>query len=206
MRASAQVLLLFPTPVLVLQVEHAEALNARLAEAILNRMAADPGVVRSNRGGWHSKPDLFAWTGDAGQELLKHALDLANAHTVVPPSVGQISWKVDAWANVNSAGDANSAHVHGGAYWSAVYYVQAEDRATGKLVLHDPRMPALRMHAPMLRLKDAGPELAAELNPVAGQLIMFPSWLFHSVEPWSGESERISVALNMRAIPPGLQQ
>jgi hypothetical protein len=34
-------------------------------------------------------------------------------------------------------------------------------------------------------------------------VVMFPSWLLHSVEPWEGEGERISIAFNVFARMPG---
>jgi len=68
------------------------------------------------------------------------------------------------------------------------------------LVLHDPRMPGLRMHAPNLRFKDAGEELLVKIAPSEGRMVLFPGWLSHSVEPWEGSGTRISVALNIRAV------
>jgi hypothetical protein len=32
-------------------------------------------------------------------------------------------------------------------------------------------------------------------------LILFPSWLTHSVAPWHGEGLRISIAINLSAPP-----
>jgi hypothetical protein len=48
----------------------------------------------------------------------------------------------------------------------------------------------------------------ARIKPVEGQIVLFPSWLSHSVEPWDGEEERISIALNLTAPlpPPGAVQ
>ena len=90
-------------------------------------------------------------------------------------------------------------HIHGGTYWSAVYYVRAGEGEGGQLVLHDPRMPALRMHAPGLRFKDAGPDVRTTIEPKSGLMVLFPAWLLHSVEPWQGDGHRISVAMNIRA-------
>ena len=90
-------------------------------------------------------------------------------------------------------------HVHGGSFWSAVYYVRVGEAEGGDLVLHDPRMPALRMHAPNLRFNDNGPELKVRIRPKAGRMVLFPAWLSHSVEPWDGSGTRISVAMNIRA-------
>ena len=204
MASNSKVLRLFSTPVVLAEVDEAEALNAALEAAILERKAQDPGVVRSNVGGWHSKPDLLAWAGDAGRKVARAVSELANAHTNdARGKPANVNWRVEAWANVSGAGHSNAQHIHGGCYWSAVYYVRAEPSTSGHLLLHDPRMPALRMHAPGLRLKDAGPELIARVRPQAGQIVLFPSWLAHSVEASDGESERISIALNLSLPPAG---
>jgi uncharacterized protein (TIGR02466 family) len=195
-----RVLKLFSAPVIVDRLDAAETLNSALEHSIAERRLTDPGVVRSNVGGWHSKSDLFSWAGDAGRTILRHALGLANANTTDPSGKPvSLRWRCDAWANVSEGGHSNAAHVHGGAYWSAVYYVRVGDGVGGHLLLHDPRMPGLRMHAPGLRLRHGGPELVARLKPVPGQMILFPSWLSHSVEPWDGSEPRVSIALNLSA-------
>ena len=44
----------------------------------------------------------------------------------------------------------------------------------------------------------------ARIKPEPGQIVLFPSWLAHSVDPWEGDGERISIALNLTApMPPG---
>lgn len=195
--------LMFSTPVIVDHVDGAEAMNAELLKLIEERRAVDEGVVRSNTGGWHSKQDFVNWSGEPGRKLLLHVLNLARDHTQIAADPGAaIDWAAEAWANVSGAGALNKAHVHGGAFWSAVYYVRAPESGSGQLVLHDPRMPALRMYAPMLRFKGAGPEQVARVNPKSGMVVMFPSWLSHSVDPWQGEGERVSIAFNVFARTP----
>lgn len=189
---------LFATPVLIDELADAGDLNAALETAILARMKSDPGLRLSNQGGWQSNHDLSAWAGDAGKRVIDHATALATQNTIVDQGVG-MGWAVDAWANVSTAGASNRAHVHGGSFWSAVYYVQVGDDQGGALVLYDPRMPALRMHAPSLRFKDGGSEVFASILPKAGRMVLFPAWLSHSVEPWEGSGTRISIAMNIRS-------
>ena len=188
---------LFATPVIVDELDDSAELNAVLESVVLARMESDPGVRLSNLGGWQSKHDLPAWAGEAGKQLVNHAAALATANTVAPKGV---HWTIDAWANVSATGASNRAHVHGGSFWSAVYYVRVGDGEGGELMLHDPRMPALRMHAPNLRFKDAGPEVMVPIKPKAGMMILFPAWLSHSVQPWEGGEQRISIAMNIRAV------
>ena len=194
-----RILQLFPTPVLLSDVENAATLNRELEAAILQEAERDEGMKLSNRGGWQSKRDFDRISGDAGRQVVRAALDLANAHTVRGPQSLHQGWSVDAWANVNRAGDFNMPHVHGGSFWSAVYYVSTGERDGGDLVLHDPRMPALIMHSPGLHFRDCGSEGMARIRPSAGLLVLFPAWLSHSVEPWGGSGVRISVAMNIRA-------
>jgi uncharacterized protein (TIGR02466 family) len=196
-------LLMFSTPVIVGQVDDAETINSELQELIAKRREVDEGVVRSNAGGWHSKPDFSRWSGEAGRKLLFHILTLARDHTAKAGDGPAPDWSAEAWANVSGPGAINKPHVHGGAFWSAVYYVRAPESTSGQLVLHDPRMPGLRMYAPLLRFKNAGPEQVARIQPRSGMAVMFPSWLLHSVEPWEGEGDRISIAFNIFARPRG---
>jgi uncharacterized protein (TIGR02466 family) len=207
MVADQRALRFFATPVVVATVEGADELNAELEKAIRDRMAQTKGVIKSNFGGWHSETDLLDWTGEAGRRVVAAAIELANANTVsakgkpVSPA-----WRVAGWANVSGPRDAHVVHIHPAAYWSAVYYVRIGASSGGRLQLHDPRMPALRMHAPWLMFKANGPEGKARIEPAEGQLVLFPSWLSHSVEPWDGDSERISIAINLTAPLPGRRQ
>ncbi len=189
---------LFATPVIIDELADSDDLNVQLEGAILERMRSDPGVRLSNLGGWQSKHDLAAWSGDAGRRVLRHAAALATANTAAQSKAG-MGWSIDAWANVSASGASNRAHVHGGSYWSAVYYVAVGAGEGGELLLHDPRMPALRMHAPNLRFKDGGPEVFASIKPKSGMMILFPAWLSHSIQPWEGGDSRISIAMNIRA-------
>jgi uncharacterized protein (TIGR02466 family) len=113
------------------------------------------------------------------------------------------------WANVSPPGASNQMHAHPGCVWSAVYYVDdGGDAKTGKLVLHDPRFPMNRMAAPDLVFAVEGEteEMKFEADPEPGKLIAFPSWLMHSVQPHSGPRERISIAINIMALPARIQE
>lgn len=188
---------LFPTPLIIDELEDADDLNAELEKAILQQMSASCGIKRSNVGGWHSKTDLLKWGGAAGSRIGEHALKLASANTTASRGA-DVRWNIVAWANVNGPGAGNAPHVHGGNYWSAVYYVKVGEGEGGRLTLHDPRLPALRMHSPVLRFTDAGPEMTYRFRPKAGQMLLFPAWLSHSVEAWDGDDHRISIAMNIR--------
>lgn len=193
--------LLFATPVIIDRLDAAAAVNAALEPVILAHRAADPGITRSNDGGWHSDLNLLNWARDPVTPVIRRIVELADAATedLQARPGHRRGWSLEAWANINPAGAANAPHHHGGCYWSAVYYVRVDPDAAGALVLHDPRLPALDAHAPMLRLRDTGGEQAVETVPEAGMLILFPAWLTHSVRPHQGAGLRISIAVNLAA-------
>ena len=189
----------FATPVVDFDVPQADRLNDELEAAILAKMASTKGIQVSNRGGWHSDRDFGDWSGKAGRQLLSYVLAVADQHTVGPKKGEAPEWQTDAWANVSQSGHFNMPHVHGATFWAAVYFVRTGEGSGGELVLHDPRMPGLQMHAPGVRFKGNGEEGEVAISPRPGLLVLFPGWLAHSVEPWHGTGNRISVAMNIRA-------
>ena len=64
---------LFPTPLVHFTLTDHLALNAPLVDEIAVRRAAEPGVSRTNRLGWHSETDLFE-RPEPAQEALAKAL------------------------------------------------------------------------------------------------------------------------------------
>ena len=94
----------FPTVILERRFEGVADLNARLAARILEREAADSGVVRSNVGGWHSATDLLRWQGAEVGELFQQVAgalkDYAAVERKVDASALDLTITAEAWANV----------------------------------------------------------------------------------------------------------
>lgn len=198
---------LFATPLVVGTIDDPQ-MNADLEKAILARRAEHAGVRRSNiGGGWHSDTALLSWGGDAARRLADQIIEMANGATArAAGNQARFSWRLEGWANVSERGSANARHVHGGCYWSAVYYLRVDEGSGGSLILHDLRMPTLAMHAPYLRFNNVQPERDFRIKPEVGKLILFPSWLPHEVEPWDGDGLRISIAVNVTAVRADLPQ
>ena len=199
----------FPTPLVVVELDEAAVLLPDLRARILERAAGTAGVQRSNEGGWQSPGDFAAWGGVGGRTILEAAREIGDKLTWIesssPTETAALPWHVHAWANINRAGHANARHIHGGAVWSGIFYVDdggigGAASLGGALELWDPRGGLPIMYAPQAKLRTAGSVNAglAELHyPKTGQLLMFPSWLPHSVEPYRGNAVRISVAFNL---------
>ena len=200
------VAILFGTPIVVVELPEAAALNNELSATIHGREKSHPGTQHSNLGGWQSDWDMDRWGGAAAIKLL--AIGRNTANRVTTDRQGKpvsIAWKANMWANINRAGHGNEFHSHPGSFWSAVYYVDdggidADPALGGELEFMDPRGPGPAMYAPHLAFAmPGGRSVGANevVHPQSGRLVMFPAWLLHQVRPYRGNAERISIAFNL---------
>ena len=204
--AKADMRLLFPTPVAVIDVPGLRALNGEFRSLILARRQSHGSTDASNLGGWQSDWEMAKWGGLPTTRLLDTAKGFANKITVTRRNEPvTIAWRANAWANVNGPGDANEFHIHPGSAWSGVYYVDdggiaGNPALGGELELKDPRGAAPAMYAPHLTYAGpGGPAAGASelIRPKAGLLVIFPAWLYHQVRPYRGNQLRISIAFNL---------
>ncbi len=205
-----QVTGLFATPVLVTQLPNASALNEALKKTIFAYEKTHASTQHSNLDGWQSDTEFLTWGGAEARKLVDQAGALATRLTANRKGKPvEIDWHINAWANVNRRDHGNEYHTHAGCFWSAVYYVAdggiAENpELGGQLEFADPRGVAPAMHAPHLAFNFAGGlSLGASevVQPRAGMMVMFPSFVSHAVRPYSGDDVRISIAINFSATP-----
>lgn len=198
---------LFPTPVILHDIEGSDYLNRDIAERIQSKRAEHEGLKRSNIGGWQSELDMMIWAEDIARIILNEAISVSVAHTADIHPHGKRDFEFDThmWANISAHGHSHEMHCHPGALWSGVYFVDAgeDDGVTdveGELLLQDPRFPMNAMYMPELvnRYADGKPQYAkVPIRPVNGRMVLFPSWLRHSTRPYMGTGERISIGFNL---------
>jgi len=92
----------------------------------------------------------------------------------------------------------NGIHNHPDCTWSGAYYVSlgeriGDDPLNGIIEFLDPRMGVNWVQLPG---QPFGSQL--QINPEAGTMVVFPSWMHHWVHPFHGTGERISIAFNVR--------
>lgn len=150
---------------------------ARLAKHLLRLRKTDPGVVLTNRGGWHSRniqedPELAPFITGI----------LASARRLT----GEPGLEVHiAWANVNEQGDFMVPHQHGGVSRVAVLMVQSVP-------------PGARDEGTLMIEVRAGKMVPVDPAPQAGEVVMFPGDVLHTVTPHRQSAPRITVAFNLR--------
>ena len=181
----------FPTIIYAKDVQ----LDNRLFEKeIVEWSKKDKGIRRTNMIGWHSTTDMhkipvFKTLVD---ELFKMQMEIYREELLTrEPIIGNM------WANINPPGGYNRPHIHPNSHFSGVYYIKAPQNS-GEIVFNDPRSGA-HMIMPE-RVKDIKPpsHLWREVRviPLEGRMLMFPSWLWHCVEPNESNDIRISVSFN----------
>ena len=99
------------------------------------------------------------------------------------------------WVNVLKPGGAHSGHIHPHSVLSGTVYVRTPPGASA-LKLEDPRLP-LMMAAPP-RNDDAPQSLRSfvYVQPAAGTVLLWESWLRHEVPANAARTDRVSVSFN----------
>jgi uncharacterized protein (TIGR02466 family) len=203
----AELLELFPTPLLRHLWPDSEALNAELRDVILARMRVAHGESTwqgSNIGGWHSPKDLDTWPHPCVGVLSTRIQTLVQemvARVVARPLEAHLrDWSFYAWANVSYRGAKNASHVHShekNTIWSGIYYVDAGEDASvsapsGVTKFED------RSGVPKEVIGNPDPfEREFSVTPQPGLMVLFSSKLWHRVEPFEGTGARITVAFNV---------
>ncbi len=92
------------------------------------------------------------------------------------------------WANLLKVGGNHSGHIHPQAIISGTFYVEVPPNS-GAIRFEDPRLP-LMMAAPPRE------DMFITVQPRAGLLLLWESWLRHEVLAGTGKGERLSISFN----------
>ncbi len=194
----------FPTLIGRLHIPDADAMNRELRGLSHCRRGVQySSVGRSNIGGWHSRPDFLTRRNSAVSALttwLTWALrQMIGAAAGTDASRSTLS--AFGWATICRAGAYHAPHSHPDSAWSGVYYVDPgtdsrDQPLSGVLEFLDPRAGVEAVTAPGDLYGDP-----FRVRPQAGLLVLFPSWLFHWVHPYTGQTPRIAVSFNATGLP-----
>ena len=131
------------------------------------------------------------WLFESINELLVDAVEFYNLKDNVFQNLNlSKEATINYWVNINTPGSRNTFHTHKEDDFSCVYYIQGTD--TGDLRFPNPAniLGDCSKFSPFTR--------DFMFAPKDGDLILFPSWLAHEVEPNLSSRERINIAFNFR--------
>lgn len=144
-------------------------------------------------GSLNDLPQRMSVFGDLKTRLDRHAKAFADDLRL---DLGGGKLKLDSmWVNILKPGAAHSGHIHPHSVISGTVYVATPTGASA-LKIEDPRLP-LMMAAPP-RLADAPREeqTFVYLQPEAGTVLMWESWLRHEVPANRAKTPRVSISFN----------
>tara|TARA_B100000575_G_scaffold283458_1_gene276332 strand:- start:12 stop:608 length:597 start_codon:yes stop_codon:yes gene_type:complete len=189
--------LLFPTPVWTIQLENYESINELMYTYIKTQQKNDEiGINKSNVKGWHSQD--FDLNDNVTQKFINFIL----------PAIQQVMTDMDweknkqiakinnMWAIVNTGGSGNLRHQHGNSTISGAYYVRAPINS-GDIVFYDPRPAPVYSHPNVVNPNLLNAQING-ITPKEGALVLFPSYLDHSVNENKSDEERIVISFNIR--------
>jgi uncharacterized protein (TIGR02466 family) len=156
---------------------------------------------------FESRVDLFTWPEPCVRALRDFMLEAVfrvamAASETEPEEFARLRLNNHTWFHITRHTGYFVSHNHALASWSAVYCVKdgadaSGSRTGGLLRLFDTRSGADAFMDPgnqRLRRPFIVGDLDLQLQ--AGQLVIFPSYLFHEVTPYYGADIRITVASN----------
>ncbi len=191
--------LFFSTPVWASKLEDYNSTNEKIYDYIKNLQKSDSeGIIKSNIKGWHSKD--FNLKDDPVISFIN----------LISPNINKVlsdmNWDVqkqtvkitNMWAIINIGGASNARHHHGNSDISAAYYVRAPENC-GEIVFYDPRPAPVFSHPKSTKINQLN-AMVNSISPVEGGLVLFPSYLDHSVNPNSSNKERIVISFNIKLV------
>ncbi|MEX2124609.1 MAG: 2OG-Fe(II) oxygenase family protein [Woeseia sp.] len=189
----SDVLSIFPTHVWKIQLTpgHRQRISSGILQ-VINELNPDFGGIPPG-GSWQSAQHLHHREQLADLSSCIHR----TAQTVLRfLRVGTNAIEITAcWANVNAKGTAHAIHSHPNNFLSGIYYVQTHPGADS-VNFHDPRPQTGIIRPPVTELTSQNTDQVV-VTVSDGTLLMFPSWLAHSVAPNKSDKLRISTSFNM---------
>ena len=202
---------MYAVPLAEVQLAPCETLNRELEALFLARQNDEhrnptPSHIAQQEL-FESRFNLFHWPEPCVQELRQFMLDgvartVLAATTLAPQDMARFTLHNHTWFHITRHAGSFISHNHPMASWSAVYCVRAGEAVpdrpeSGLLRIFDPRQGANAFRDPAnANLKPAFALRPLELRLTEGQMVVFPSYLYHEVTPFYGRDVRITVATN----------
>jgi len=190
---ASEVLSIFPT--CVWKIQRTSDFRHRIHSSIfqvIDQIKPDFAEIPSGRS-WQSGQDLHN---------LEQLVDLNScihktAQTVLQfLKIGCDGIEITAcWANINAGGASHAIHNHPNNFLSGIYYVQTQAGAD-TVNFHDPRPQTAVIKPPVTELTSQNTDQVV-VSVSDGMLLMFPSYLEHSVAPNESDELRISISFNL---------
>jgi len=186
---------LFPVPLFGTEFEGAEELKNVLVPKFLAIEEADQTPAPYTANGYTNyNPKENALDFDECAELKEFILECGRAanQSINCPADSML---VGSWFSINRKHSYHPIHNHVPATWSGVYYVQAEED-DAYITFFDDNKVTNWPWAPFGESNEYNTPTFS-IMPRTGRLLLFPSFLKHTVEQQIHERERMTISFNL---------
>ncbi len=195
----SNIIMNFPTVIQVSEIENAKALNEKICKGAYGLVKTQP----------NTKPGSWAcnlYTTILSGQCLTDLEPFSVLKTVMEEGVGkfarELKYDVDhyppqineCWLNVYGKGHSQDIHCHRNHVFSGIYYPKAPE-GCGEVVFHSPLADQM-LEPPVTEISPLNTS-SFRIQPVPGRMLLFRSWLRHSVLPSDIDDDRISIAFNV---------
>jgi len=184
---------MFPSLVWKTKIESGlrDAMCAPILQALADMRRDAPALEPGQ--GWQSAQDLHEH--EAMRELVS-CIQHCAAGVLRFLRIGTTECEITGcWATVLARGASHKLHSHPNNFLSGVYYVRTGEGAD-TINFHDPRSQAGVIRPPVVELTAENTDQVV-VRVSDGTLLLFPSWLEHSVDANRSNDERISISFNL---------
>ena len=191
--------LFFSTPIWTSIIPNYKNINEKMMNYINTLRTNNPtGKIRSNMLGWHSEnfklqdpePDFY----------------IKNISPILNEALIDMGWDLNKneikissmWTIINPTNASNARHIHSNNFISAAYYLKAPENC-GDIHFYDPREQNI-IRTPIIKETNKLNLQVINIMPKEGLLVLFPSYLYHSVGINKSNEERIVLSFNINLI------
>lgn len=159
---------------------------------------SDQEEIHSNVRGYQSPPGLHSRT--ELNPLFEYISQVAIKATQDLDFIDCDVFVSSSWSNINDSRQCmNTQHIHGDTL-SGVFYVKSPP-GSGQLCITNCGINPMWAGCEMVRKKNQYTGEILKISPVEGNLMIWPSYLPHSVETNDHDDERISISFNIVVLP-----
>jgi uncharacterized protein (TIGR02466 family) len=194
-----QTISIFPTTIQISNIANSAALNQKLCNSAYEMLKTQPNTKPAS---WacnlyttilsgHSLTDIEPFSELKKiifDEVTKYARELRFDIVNHPPRLNEC------WLNIYGKGHSQDVHCHPNHVFSGIYYPKAP-KGCGQLIFHS-HLGEMMLEPPVT--ENTGLNIPQFMvQPESGLMVIFRSWLRHSVLPTEIEDDRISIAFNI---------
>jgi uncharacterized protein (TIGR02466 family) len=185
------------TPIWYFDIPETQINSNLIKEECYKEQLNSKGRIKSNRLGWQSD-DIYA------NPKIPNISDLIKTIETISKIILQdysVKKDVDliidnSWININSPGSYNIPHIHPTLGLSGVYYASTPQNSGNVLFYNNFMMQFI--NGMILNVENKNTHNTITYEPLNGRVLIFPSWIPHSVEINNSSEDRISIAFNLR--------